>query len=320
MKTMSVAAQWHQLCNHNHCVRFTDVILRSYGQVMLQNNALSGLIFLLGVLMGGCLTGKPIIGVASLVAVISANIMAYVYQLNEKAWQQGIYGFNACLTGIALATFCENSPYLWCTIVLASILSVFITKALSTILQQWYLPCLTMPFILITWVFLLAIPSFSALARVQTDTTAAHISSFTLLHLLPNSILGIAEVFLFNSILVGITFLIALAVNSLRITLYAIIGSILAIGIALLYGGQLELITLGLYSFNAVLTAITLITFSNSPDSKTNFYILLAIILTVFTQSALTTLLKPYSLPVLTMPFVLVSWLWLLINQTLNQR
>lgn len=319
MKTMSVSTQWHQLCNHNRCARFTDVILRSYGQVMLQNNALSGLIFLLGVLMGGYLAGKPIIGAASLVAVISANIMAYVYQLNEKAWQQGIYGFNACLTGIALATFCENSPYLWCTIVLASIFSVFITKALSPILQHWYLPCLTMPFILITWIFLLATPSFSALTRVQAVTTTTN-TGFTLLHLLPSSILGIAEVFLFNSTLVGITFLIALAVNSLRITLYAIVGSILAIGIALLYGGQLELITLGLYSFNAVLTAITLITFSNAPNSKTNLYIVLAIILTVFTQSALTTLLKPYALPVLTMPFVLVSWLWLLINQTLNQR
>ncbi|PIT13688.1 urea transporter [Snodgrassella alvi] len=97
-------------------------------------------------------------------------------------------------------------------------------------------------------------------------------------------------------------------------------GSVLAIGIALLYGGQIAIISQGLYSFNAILTAITLATFSSNQDVKTSLYIVFGIILTVFTQAALTTLFKPFAIPVLTMPFILVSWLWLLFNQTLNQR
>ena len=102
--------------------------------------------------------------------------------------------------------------------------------------------------------------------------------------------------------------------------IYALAGSLLAIGIALLYGSQIEMISLGLYSFNAILTAITLATFSNNQDFKTIIYIIFGIIFTVLTQAALTTVLKPFSIPVLTLPFVLVSWLWLLTHQTLNQR
>jgi urea transporter len=320
MKIKSIHQHWHKLTSTSQRYQFIDVILRSYGQIMLQNNALSGLIFLVGVLVGGYSVNKPQAGLACLLAAVCANVTAYLYQLNRKAWQQGIYGFNACLIGIALTTFCENSLYLWCSIVLAAILSVFITQAFSTILQQWYLPCLTMPFVLTTWLFLLATPSLSALALRQSTPSLTQVSSFDLLHLVPDSILGIAEVFLFNSTLAGIIFLVGLLVNSLRTTVYALLGSVLAIGIALLYGGQLDTISLGLYSFNAILTAITLATFNANQNVKTNLYIVLGIILTVFTQAALTTLLKPFSIPVLTMPFILVSWLWLLINQTLNQR
>ena len=102
--------------------------------------------------------------------------------------------------------------------------------------------------------------------------------------------------------------------------IYALAGSVLAIGIALFYGSQIEMISLGLYSFNAILTAITLATFSNNQDFKTVIYIIFGIIFTVLTQAALATILKPFAIPVLTLPFVLVSWLWLLTNQTLSQR
>ncbi|WP_306808073.1 urea transporter [Snodgrassella alvi] len=62
-----------------------DVILRSHGRLMLQINPLSGLIFLVGVLLGSYIAGKPQIGLTCLLAVISANVAAYLYQLNRKA-------------------------------------------------------------------------------------------------------------------------------------------------------------------------------------------------------------------------------------------
>jgi len=43
MNTASVRQYWHQLTSTNHLCQFIDVILRSYGQVMLQNNPVSGL-------------------------------------------------------------------------------------------------------------------------------------------------------------------------------------------------------------------------------------------------------------------------------------
>lgn len=320
MFSLPVNRRWSQLIITHLSCQFIDILLRSYGQVMLQNNALSGLIFLLGVLTSGFAAGKPQIGLASLLAVICANTLAYLYQLNRKAWQQGIYGFNACLIGIALATFCENSLYLWCNIILASCLSVFITRAFSFILQQWYLPCLTIPFILLTWLFLLAAPSVSAIGiTLSPSPSVAQAGTINLRQFVSGGVLGVAEVFLCNNTLTGVLFLVGLAVNSLKVTVYTVAASLLAIVIAQFYGAQIETVSLGLYSFNAVLTAITLVTFSNKQDYKTIIYILFGIILTVLTQAALTTLLRPLAIPVLTMPFVLVSWLWLLTSQILNQ-
>ncbi|KES12665.1 Urea transporter, partial [Snodgrassella alvi SCGC AB-598-P14] len=59
MNTASVRQYWHQLTSTNHLCQFIDVILRSYGQVMLQNNPVSGLIFSIGILFGSYSAGKP---------------------------------------------------------------------------------------------------------------------------------------------------------------------------------------------------------------------------------------------------------------------
>ena len=45
MVRLSISQRWHQLIKTHLTCQFIDVGLRSYGQVMLQNNALSGLIF-----------------------------------------------------------------------------------------------------------------------------------------------------------------------------------------------------------------------------------------------------------------------------------
>jgi urea transporter len=61
-----------------------------------------------------------------------------------------------------------------------------------------------------------------------------------------------------------------------------------------------------------VLTAIALGVTFRRPSLETTLYAGLGVIFTVVAQAALNVALRPFAVPALTAPFVLVSWLFLL--------
>jgi urea transporter len=68
----------------------------------------------------------------------------------------------------------------------------------------------------------------------------------------------------------------------------------------------------GLYSFNAVLTAIALGSVFYAPSFKVALYALVGMAFSVIVTAALTTALAPSGIPTFTAPFVLTTWLFLL--------
>jgi urea transporter len=61
-----------------------------------------------------------------------------------------------------------------------------------------------------------------------------------------------------------------------------------------------------------VLTAIALGVTFRRPSLNTILYAALGVVFTVIAQAALNVALRPFALPALTAPFVLVSWMFLL--------
>ena len=120
-------------------------------QVVLINNWVTGIFFLAA------------LAVSSLRAAIWAAIASAVALITVIVWQgpgadiaEGLYGFSAVLTGIALgATFCNNS---WKSAIWALIgifITVFIQAAMNAFFAPMGLPTLTGPFCVATWLFLL---------------------------------------------------------------------------------------------------------------------------------------------------------------------
>ncbi|PTR16532.1 urea transporter [Nitrosospira sp. Nsp2] len=288
------------------------VILRGVGQVFFCCNALTGLIFLVALYIGGLSAGA-----AATVGVITSTVTAYLLGFSEDDIDAGLYGFNGTLVGPCLFLFLEHSPQLWLYVVLASMLSTVVLAALMRILQPYNVPASTSPFVLTCWMFMVAVYSFDSFSRGAILPTPLIPSEVTGVEAIPVDMWltaiakGIAEVMFADSIVVGILFLIGIAIVSLRGAAMALTGSVVGVVVPTLLGANQTLIEMGLYGFNPVLTMMAIGWVFLKPSGRSAVLALLAGILTVVCQAGLANFLAPVGLPTLTFPFVLVMWMFL---------
>jgi urea transporter len=321
----SIRAKWESLCAWSGVLRFVDVNLRGIGQVMFQDNPLTGTLFLLAIAWGSYAAGVPQVAIAGVIAVIVATLTAQWLRVDRESLHSGLYGFNAVLVGLALATFLAPSTLLWVYVVLGAAVSVVVMLATTNVVKPWG-GALTFPFVLTTWLLLLATYGFSGLVgtalpsgNVVTAFQPYQASPLQPIDLVQGVFQSISQVFLKASGIAALLLLAGLAVNSLAAAAFALGGAILAVLTAHLFGAESELITGGLLGFSPVLTAIALGTVFYQPSWRVVAYTVLATVFTVIVQSALNVALTPFAIPALTAPFVLVTWLFLLPRQCLEK-
>lgn len=281
--------------NLNKTTVFTPY-LKGVGQIMLQNNQWTGLLFLAGIFYDSVITG-----IAAVLAVTIGTLTAKILKYDEDEINMGLYGFSATLVGVALVFYFKPTPFIWIAIVIAS--------ALATILQHFFIsrkiPAFTFPFILITWICLYLFNNvFHLIPPTVTETVkdlADYKDDLTL------TAHGFGEVIFQGSIIAGILFFIAVFIESPIAALYGMFGSITAATIAHYFNAPTENIHIGLFSFNAVLCAIA---FSGIKKID-GLYVFLAVTLAVLIEELMLT----YNYSVLTFPFVAASWLILLIKK-----
>lgn len=119
---------------------------------------------------------------------------------------------------------------------------------------------------------------------------------------------NIAQVVFMNNKWSGVLILIGLFVARWEIGIAAMIGSVLALLLAPFFNYSEAEIQNGLVGYNAVLTAIGLALFLQS-SVVAWVVLLIATILTLPMGAAIRELLKPFGIPMLTFPFVLMTWL-----------
>jgi len=298
------------------------VILRGVGQVFFCCNAVTGLIFLIALYVGGITAG-----IAATVGVISSTVAAYLLGFSEDDIDAGLYGFNGTLVGPCLFLFLENTPQLWLYVVLAAVLSTVVLAALMRILQPYNIPASTSPFVLTCWMFLVAVYAFDGFSRgpvlpppgIPADIAGASVVSTEFATFTQASAeawyiaitKGIGEVMFADSIIVGILFLTGIAITSLRGAFMAFSGAVVGVAVPVLLGADKTLIEMGLYAFNPVLTMMAVGWVFLKPSTGSAILALLAGILTIICQAGLANFLAPIGLPTLTFPFVLVMWMFL---------
>lgn len=299
------------------------VIFRGVGQVFFCGNAVTGLVFLIALYVGGLTAG-----LAATVGVVTSTVTAYILGFSDDDIDAGLYGFNGTLVGPCLFLFLENTPLLWAYVILASILSSIVLAALIRILTPYNIPASTSPFVLTCWMFMGAVYSFDSLsfgpilsgpAIPETIAAADVVTAAWLTTVTDNTFdlwyvaltKGVAEVMFADNVTVGILFLIGIAITSMRGAVMAFCGAFVGVLVPVYLGAGQTLIELGLYAFNPVLTMMAVGWVFLKPSTGTALLALLAGVLTVICQAALANFLTPLGLPTLTFPFVLTMWMFL---------
>ena len=316
---------WEERCRSVGPLRFIDIVLRGIGQVMFQDNPVSGLLFFIAVGWGSYAAGVPQVAIGGLLGVVVATVTARWLRVDHAALAAGLYGYNAYLVGIALPTFLANSLLLWVYLVLGAMLSVVATLAVANLMKASGVAALTAPFILVTWLLLLSAYAFSGIhgealpASGQiTPIPPEAANPLAIVDFAQGMLVSISQVFVKGNGVAALLILIGLAVGSLAAAGFALAAALISVVVAHALGAESQLISAGLVGFNPILTAIALGTVFYRPSPRVAVYALLATILTVMVQGAMVSALTPFGIPTLTASFVLVTWLFLLPGQKLD--
>lgn len=219
---------------------FIPTVLKGLGQIMLQENSITGLLFLAGVFYGSLA-----MGFGAVIAVITGTLVAKTLNYNKVETEKGLYGFSAALVGVALTSFFEPILIIWLAIILGSIL--------ATMIQHWFIvkriPVFTLPFVLVTWVFLYVFHNLYPVAPPNLSIESIT-EDFTF------AFRGFGQVIFQGTLFAGIIFFAGVFVNSPTAALYGIIAGILAAIVSSLFSAPIESVEMGLFSYNAVLCAI----------------------------------------------------------------
>ncbi len=300
---------------------FIDWVLRGIAQVVFQNNPLSG-----AVILASIFYNSWIYGIACLLGTIISTATAMLFKADKGLIKAGLFGFNGALIAIALVAYTSpnfttgNLPnlHLWLYIVICAAFTSVIMPAFAALLGPHKVSGLTMPFVLATWFFLGALLQFSTIdvsnalkATSPSDFTGPRpeYSWMTWFH---GITMGIAEIFFQDNWVTGIFILIGIAINTRIGAFMALMGSTLAVAVAVFYGAHDEAIRDGLFGYNAALTAMALGGFFYVLNLPAFVYTVIGVLVSARVWASLGVFLEPSGMPVLTSAFVLVTWLMLL--------
>ncbi|MCH5329507.1 MAG: urea transporter [Alistipes sp.] len=293
------------------------VLLRGAGQVMFQNNAWTGLLFLAGIFWGAYHSGHGVVAWGALLGLAVSTLTGYILGLTRRDGEQGLWGFNGILVGCALPAFLGNTAWMWLCVIIFSMLTTFVRTGFNNIMSRWKINSLTFPFVFCTWIALAAARAMHAIPPVHLSDPMlpsffASGESLRFVDLLVYWLKGIAQVFVIDSWVSGLLFLVGLFISSRWAALWAAVGSAVALLVAILFRAAGSDVTAGIYGYSAVLTAIAVATVFYRPGVRSALWALFAIVVTVFVQAAVSVAVGPLGLAPLTAPFCIATWLFLL--------
>lgn len=115
---------------------------------------------------------SPISATFALMGSTVGTLTGVAMGVGRAAIASGAYGFNGCLVSISLGGlfFVANSFKMVVYVMLAVVFATILQASLTTLMTPVGLPCLTLPFILITWLWIYAGSSISGLFPVDITT------------------------------------------------------------------------------------------------------------------------------------------------------
>ncbi|AJC95191.1 urea transporter [Staphylococcus hyicus] len=285
--------------------------LKNISQVVLLENVWTGLLILLALWIGDWK-----VGLAAMIGSAMSLLTAPMFGYSRAEIHAGLSGFNSVLVAIALSIFMVMT---WQTVMICLIATIIVmplSKAMQTVFQRYHLPELTAPFVLITWMILLMNQQFKFLRSTVNVLPLKHVAKIDVsqpLHPIAAFFNGISQIFLVENVISGILIIIAFFIASRWAGIFVIIANLLAMTFVYVLGSDMMALNHGLFGYNLILTVMAMaVTFRARTHYNRYLMFILVIVLTPMSYGAIATFLEPFGIPILTLPFIIVTWVLLL--------
>ena len=218
--------------------------LHGLSQIMLQQNAITGILFLIGIFWGSISMGFAAL-TATLIGTLTARWLGY----DKVEIYQGLYGFSPALVGVASLVFFK--------LTIMTCFVIIIGSAAAAILQhyfiRWRIPAFTFPFVLVTWVSIYLIEKI--IPEMMVVSVENPLISKDTWHFVFR---GYGQVIFQGSVVVGVLFFVAVLLNRPISAIFGLIASLSGASVAMYILLDEQSAAAGLWGFNAVLCAIAL--------------------------------------------------------------
>ena len=140
-------------------------VFNGVAQVFFQGSVVTG-----GLFVAGLLIGSRRAGALAVLGSLAGLLAAWGLGAAEPSIRFGLFGFNSVLTAIALGgVFFAPDKVSGACALFATVGAAIVFAAVSAALQPLGLPALTLPFVLMVWVCMLAGPLFPRLGPPPGD-------------------------------------------------------------------------------------------------------------------------------------------------------
>lgn len=302
---------------------FFRSLSNSYSQVFFSNNVPFGVIIFL-------ITFYDLYtGLFGILSVLVTNFSAALIGFDRYKIKQGYYGFNALLVGLGLGVYFEPGIQLLVIVVLAAFLSLFISVALEGVIGKYALPYLSLPFVFALWAITLSTREFSFLnlneRGIYIINDLYQLGGQKLVDLyqwwstlpFPVSLKiyfsSLSAIFFQYSTLTGILIAIGLLIHSRIAFMLSLLGFYTAYLFYGLIGVEFSEAAYSFIGFNYILTAIAIGGYFIVPSRISFMWVLLLIPITTIITISSSVLLGSFYLPVYSLPFNIITLLFLYI-------
>ena len=300
---------------------FFNGVLNSYSQVFFSDNRFfSAVLFIVTFV-------DPFAGFYGLISVLFTNLTGLRLGFNKLIVARGIYGFNSLLVGLGLGIYFAPGWHLLLIVILAAILTLFISVAAEGVIGKYALPYLSVPFILSIWIVTLATRDLTALGVSQRGVFTLNelysaggsnlIKLYELWHQLnlPPSLrvffISLGAIFFQYNVLSGVIIAAGLLYYSRIAFTLSLLGFYSAFLFYEIVGASLDELNYSYIGFNYILTSIAVGGFFVIPTRSSYLCIICLIPLVALLTISLSTVFAVFYLPVYSLPFNIVVLLFL---------
>ena len=276
--------------------------------------------FFVGVLLLGISFINPNIGLAGLICVLSSYLFARFLGMRDQFLSTGYYTYNPLLVGLSIGYLFKFSLLTVFLVSIAGIITFLITLSLSTMFYQYFrLPILSLPFVIVSCIVYLASSQYSNLfvnGFYPQPTTFGWVNRLPLWFVGFTKSVG-AIIFLPN-VISGIVILLAILFVSRILFFLALTGYVAGSLTVAAFTGSVVQAFSNVNSFNFILIAMALGGVFLIPNIKSYTISMVAVISSSLFLYAIEKVWYQYGVPVFTLPFNLISMMFLYTLGVLN--